>query len=86
MEKLMTMNNNLEELDTGLEDQDHRHGGPYDRGSADSYYCRGYSPHYFVGNTYGSEKVDLADMTADEITEYTKGFNENEADRNFKEW
>ena len=26
-----------------------RHGGPYDRGSADSYYRRPPRPHYFVG-------------------------------------
>ena len=25
---------------------DKRHGGPYDRGSADSYYQRGEDPHY----------------------------------------
>ena len=24
---------------------DQRHGGPWDRGSADSYYGRGYGPH-----------------------------------------
>ena len=31
-----------------------RHGGPYDRGSADSYYQRGPRPHYFKGDTYNS--------------------------------
>ena len=25
---------------------DERHGGPWDRGSADSYYGRGSNPHY----------------------------------------
>ena len=69
-----------------LEDYDKRHGGPYDRGSADSYYGRGYNPHYFVGDTYQSEMVEMADMTAEEITAYTKGYNDNEADGNFKDW
>lgn len=63
-----------------------RHGGPYDRGSADSYYGRGFNPHYFVGATYQSEKVEMKDMTPEEITAYTKGYNDNEEDGNFKEW
>lgn len=59
---------------------DKRHGGPYDRGSADAYYHRPYNPHYFKGDTYMSEEVTLKDMTPDEITAYTKGYNE-ETDR-----
>ena len=55
---------------------DQRHGGPYDRGSCDAYYSRPYDPHYYVGNTYTSERVDLANMTAEEITAYTAGFNQ----------
>lgn len=57
---------------------DDRHGGPYDRGAADSYYGRGFDPHYFVGATYFSDKVEMADMTAGEITAYTAGYNWNE--------
>ena len=30
---------------------DRRHGGPYDRGSADSYYNRPRRPHYYKGDT-----------------------------------
>ena len=26
---------------------DARHGGPFDRGTADSYYSREFNPHYF---------------------------------------
>lgn len=55
---------------------DQRHGGPYDRGSCDAYYSRPYDPHYYVGNTYTSERVDLVNMTAEEITAYTAGFNQ----------
>ena len=65
---------------------DTRHGGPYDRGSADSYYRRGYNPHYYKGDTHQSDRVELADMTAEEITAYTKGYNENEESGNFKDW
>ena len=62
---------------------DRRHGGPYDRGSADRYYGRSFNPHFFKGDTYQSEKVELAEMTADEITAYTVGFRD-ETDR--KDW
>lgn len=54
---------------------DERHGGPYDRGSCDAYYSRPYDPHYYVGDTYQSERIELADMTAEEITAYTAGYN-----------
>ena len=63
-----------------------RHGGPYDRGSADSYYGRGPDPHYYVGSTYNSKRVEEADMTLEEIEEYHHGYNDNEQDRNFKNW
>lgn len=61
------------------------HGSPYDRGSADSYYRRPYNPHYWL-DPMGRNVVPLAEMTAEEIVEYTKGFNDNEADQNFKNW
>jgi hypothetical protein len=65
---------------------DERHGGPYDRGTADSYYDRDYWPHYFVGDTHNSRRVDMAQMSPAEITAYTAGYNDNEADGNKKEW
>ena len=64
---------------------DQRHGGPYDRGSCDSYYGRDYNPHYFVGDTYNSPKIELAQMTAQEIVAYTAGFRDNELANNFKD-
>ena len=63
-----------------------RHGGPYDRGAADSYYGRDPVPHYFLGDTYTSPKVDKDNMTHDEIDQYMRGFNDNEIARNFKDW
>jgi hypothetical protein len=63
---------------------DTRHGGPYDRGSADSYYRRGRNPHYYKGATGRSELV--AELTQQELAEYNLGFDENEASGNFKEW
>lgn len=63
-----------------------RHGGPYDRGSADSYYRRGCNPHYYKGGTYQTDRVEEKDMTPEEVAEYMQGYDDNEADGNFKEW
>lgn len=60
-----------------------RHGGPYDRGSADKHYGRAYDPHYYVEDTYSSDRVELADMTPAEIAEYTAGYRECTTE---KEW
>ena len=65
---------------------DTRHGGPYDRGSADSYYRRGRKPHYYVGDTYSSEIVTEERMTLEEIEAYHKGFDDNESWGNYKDW
>jgi hypothetical protein len=63
---------------------ENRHGGLYDRGGADSYYGRPRNPHYFVGATYTSEKV--TDLTAEEIAEYNRGYDDNEANGDKKDW
>lgn len=58
---------------------DRRHGGPYDRGSADAWYARGRSPHYYKGKTYASEMVARAEMTQEEIDAYNAGYDEGVA-------
>lgn len=60
-----------------------KHGSPMDRGSADRYYGRPYDPHYWPEGTYFGTRIELADMTVDQITDYTYGYN-NEEDR--KDW
>jgi len=65
---------------------DTTHGGPYDRGGADSYYGRDFDPHYWPQGTQKGARVEMKDMTPLEITAYTKGYNDNEADGHFKEW
>jgi len=61
-----------------------RHGGPYDRGSADSYYRRGFNPHYYKGATYSSKRIET--LSTDELEAYTAGYEDNEADGSFKDW
>ena len=65
---------------------DKRHGGPWDRGNADSYYRRGINPHYFKGASYSSQLVEEPDMTDEELAEYLAGYNKNEEMQNFKDW
>ena len=60
-----------------------RHGSPQDRGSADRYYHRPREPHYYVGATGQSPRVEEFDMTDREIEAYNYGY-DNEEDR--KEW
>ena len=67
-------------------DYDRRHGGPFDRGTADSWYSRGYTPHYFLGDSYNSEIVEMEKMTAQELVEYTAGYEWNEKFGDKKSW
>ena len=53
------------------EENRERHGGPFDRGSAD---------------TYASVQIEEWDMTPEEVQEYLAGYQKNEEDSNFKEW
>ena len=65
---------------------DMRHGGPYDRGAADSYYRRPRRPHFFTDATYNSDEIVEQFMTKQQIAEYNLGFDDNEAAANFKNW
>lgn len=64
---------------------DRRHGGPFDRGSADSYYGRGRQPHYYVGATYTTTRVECLPGTP-EYQAYMAGFDYNEQLGDHKDW
>ena len=51
-----------------------RHGGPYDRGSADRYYSRKFSPHYFRGRTHQTKRIEEEDMTPQQVEDYKTGW------------
>ena len=53
-----------------------RHGGLFDRGSADSYYCRPRDPHWYPEGSYEGEPVES--LTPAEIEEYLAGYDYNE--------
>lgn len=57
---------------------DSRHGGAFDRGSADSWYSRGINPHMFLGDSYQSVEIGVRDMTAEQVEAYLAGYAYNE--------
>ena len=73
-----------------METYNKRHGGPYDRGTADSWYGRGPGPHMFTGDSYAytssgdSTLIEEKDMRPDELRAYEAGYAENEADRSMR--
>jgi hypothetical protein len=65
---------------------DERHGGAFDRGSADSHYGRPRNPHFYMGGTGSSDRVDQSQMTPEEIQAYLAGYQWNEQFGDKKEW
>ena len=65
---------------------DKRHGGPFDRGSADSYYSRPYDPHYYLGGTSTSDRVEFDKMTDEQKEAYNAGYQWNEQYGDKKDW
>ena len=63
---------------------DTRHGGPFDRGMADSYYHRPRDPHFYVAGTSTSECV--TDLTPAEVQAYLAGYQYNEQFGDKKDW
>ena len=61
-----------------------RHGGLWDRGSADSYYHRSPQPHWYPLGTGNGQKI--TDLTVEEIEEYYAGYEDNEKTGDKKDW
>jgi len=61
-----------------------RHGGLFDRGSADSYYHRPRSPHWWPHGTGRGEMI--TDLTPSERAEYLAGYEYNEKNGDKKDW
>ena len=65
---------------------DSRHGGAFDRGSADSWYSRGINPHMFLGDSYQSVEIGVRDMTQEQVNAYLAGYAYNERFGGKKSW
>ena len=63
-----------------------RHGGAYDRGSADAYYGRPREPHYYTGASYNSIRLDAVDMSREEIEAYNQGYDDQVRSGDRKDW
>ena len=66
-------------------DYDARHGGPFDRGSADSYYGRPCRPHYFAHGTYEGKEI-IPEVGSEQHEAYIAGYEWNEAYGDKKDW
>lgn len=62
-----------------------RHGGPYDRGAADSWYRRPFNPHYYEGAAYQSREVPCREGS-ENWKAYKEGYDDNERDGLYKDW
>lgn len=65
---------------------DGRHGGAFDRGSADAYYRRPRKPHYYIGGTGNTPKVQKYQMTEEQISAYHAGYSWGIDQGDFKDW
>lgn len=62
------------------------HGGPFDRGMADSYYRRPRLPHKWPDGTYNGERVVGGDLSDEEVEAYEMGYEYNEWQGDHKDW
>lgn len=62
----------------------HKHGSPFDRGSADSYYHRPRNPHYYPEGTGLGDRCES--LTSEQVKEYLDGYEWNEAHGDKKNW
>lgn len=62
------------------------HGSPYDRGSADAYYRRASDPHKYPNGTYSEPRIGESDLTPEEVAAYNKGYADQVASGDFKDW
>jgi len=65
---------------------DRTHGSPFDRGSADSYYGRPRSPHWYPEGTYECDRVEAEDMHGIQLRAYAMGYEFNERFGDKKGW
>jgi hypothetical protein len=65
---------------------DASHGSPFDRGSADSYYHRAQSPHWYPNGTGNAPRIESKDMSLAQMREYYRGYEYNEQFGDKKNW
>ena len=73
-------------LESKTKQYDQRHGGAWDRGSADSYYHRPRRPHLLLGNTHSSPEIAEELMDPADVEAYNAGYDWNEQFGDKKNW
>ena len=73
-------------MDQMVVEYDQRHGSAYDRGGADAYYGRRFNPHYFKGDSYASDLVNLYDPNDELYKAYAAGYQDTVDAGDFKDW
>lgn len=63
-----------------------KHGDPFDRGSADSYYGRGRNPHRGGVGGESGPRIEMSMLSQEEINEYHAGYDYNEYHGDKKDW
>ena len=61
-----------------------KHGSPFDRGSADSYYHRPRNPHYYPEGSGLGDRCES--LTPEQVKEYLDGYDWNEKHGDKKNW
>jgi hypothetical protein len=61
-----------------------KHGGPYDRGSADCYYRRDFDPHWYPEGTGNGPRIKIEEGTL-EYEAYRAGYHDQADSGDFKE-
>ena len=62
------------------------HGNAFDRGSADSYYHRPRNPHLYPLGTGNGDRIEIDNMSPEEIEAYNAGYDWNEECGDKKDW
>ena len=68
----------------GRYDDYKKHGGPYDRGSADAWYARAPEPHFYPDGSYQGERIEEDKMTNLQREAYWAGYTIHEADPGYR--
>lgn len=70
----------------GIQFDRERHGGLFDRGSADAWYRRTPNPHWYPNGTGNGDRIDEENLNEDEIKEYLAGYEHQVESGEFKEY
>jgi len=78
MRNIMELDMNYKEAKLATDHFDKKHGSPFDRGAADSWYSRPQEPHWYPEGTGRGKRIESKDMSIAEMRAYFAGYEYNE--------